>query len=77
MTTDGQDLRPGGYQRWQDSAQRWGLGGRAASLCCLNSKVMAGEVFTENECGIKAQPHIFKSVGIDPMLAFCGDGSAR
>lgn len=53
-----------------------GLEGRAASHCCLNRDAKAEEAFTENECGIKAEPHIFKAGGIDPMLAFCGDGSA-
>lgn len=53
-----------------------GLKGRVASHCCINSEAKAEEAFIENECGIKAEPHIFKAGGIDPTLAFCGDGSA-
>lgn len=53
----------------------WGLKGRIAFHHCINSKAKAKEAFTENECGIKAKPHIFKAGGIDAVLAFCGDGS--
>lgn len=53
-----------------------GLEGIIASHCHINSEAQAEEAFTENECGIKAEQSIFKVGGIDPTLAFCGNGSA-